>query len=417
MTEAGRNPDGGEPAGQFYVLAASVMTLLIGSGAMFLVVVALKPIAAEFSWPRQVPSLAFSLQFLGAGFGGFFMGRVLDRYGMGPPALVAALTIPCGAILLSRFDAAWQLYVIYGLLIGFFGTGALAAPAMANIARWYMRRRGMAVGMVAGGQALAGIMWPPIFTLVMEAHGWRTMALAFGVVALVFLPPLAFVLRRRPEVAPGAPGTQAAPERRTAARPGSPISVGGLQAGLCAAIVGCCVAMGLPLGHLVSYVTDLGHDANSAAGVLSVMLMSAFVSRAVCVGLLADSIGGLRALFIFCGAQAAMLAAFTTVDGLVALYAVAVLFGLGYGGIFPVYAVAIRELMPVTEAGRRTGLVFLFGALSMGFGSWIGGVLFDATGTYVSAFLLGVAFNVANLVILAVLISRIGPRRLRPAAA
>ena len=388
MTEADRNPDGGEPAGQFYVLAASVMTLLIGSGAMFLVVVALKPIAAEFSWPRQVPSLAFSLQFLGAGFGGFFMGRVLDRYGMGPPALVAALTIPCGAILLSRFDAAWQLYVIYGLLIGFFGTGALA-----------------------------GIMWPPIFTLVMEAHGWRTMALAFGVVALIFLPPLAFVLRRRPEVAPGAPGTQAAPERRTVARPGSPISVGGLQAGLCAAIVGCCVAMGLPLGHLVSYVTDLGHDANSAAGVLSVMLMSAFVSRAVCVGLLADSIGGLRALFIFCGAQAAMLAAFTTVDGLVALYAVAVLFGLGYGGIFPVYAVAIRELMPVTEAGRRTGLVFLFGALSMGFGSWIGGVLFDATGTYVSAFLLGVAFNVANLVILAVLISRIGPRRLRPAAA
>ena len=96
------------------------------------------------------------------------------------------------------------------------------------------------------------------------------------------------------------------------------------------------------------------------------MLMSAFVSRAVCVGLLADSIGGLRALFIFCGAQAAMLAAFTTVDGLVALYAVAILFGLGYGGIFPVYAVAIRELMPVTEAGRRTGLVFLFGALSMG---------------------------------------------------
>ena len=142
--------------------------------------------------------------------------------------------------------------------------------------------------------------------------------------------------------------------------------------------------MGLPLGHLVSYVTDLGHPASNAAEVLSLMLMSAFVSRAVCVGLLADSIGGLRALFIFSSGQAAMLAAFTMVDGLMALYAVAILFGLGYGGIFPVYAVAIRELMPVTEAGRRTGLVFLFGALAMGFGSWIGGVLFDMTGTYVS---------------------------------
>ena len=417
MAEAEGNPDRDEPAGQIYVLVASVLTLLIGSGAMFLVVVALKPIAAEFSWPRQVPSLAFSLQFLGAGFGGFFMGRVLDRYGMGPPAIVAALMIPCGAILLSRFDAAWQLYAIYGLMIGFFGTGALAAPAMANIARWYVRRRGMAVGVVAGGQALAGIMWPPIFTLVMEAYGWRSMALAFGVVALVFLPPLALVLRRSPQSPRRATAATAVSDGRSPVGSRAPITVPSLQIGLCAAIVGCCVAMGLPLGHLVSYVTDLGHAPASAAGVLSLMLMSAFVSRAVFVGLLADNIGGLRALFAFCGVQAVMLAAFTTVEGLVALYVVAVLFGLGYGGIFPVYAVAIRELMPVAEAGRRTGLVFLFGALSMGFGSWIGGVLFDATGNYVLAFLLGVAFNLANLVILSVLIYRIGPRRLRPAAA
>ncbi len=418
MTDADRDRNGEEPAGQIYVLAASVLTLLIGSGAMFLVVVALKPIAAEFSWPRAVPSLAFSLQFLGAGFGGFLMGRVLDRFGMGPPAMVAAITIPCGAMLLSQFEAAWQLYAIYGVLIGFFGTGALAAPAMANIARWYIRRRGMAVGLVAGGQALAGIMWPPIFVMVMEAHGWRTMALAYGAVAAIFLPLLALVLRRRPEIPRGARGA-AAPARgaRRLVGPGSPVSVRALQASLCAAIVGCCVAMGLPLGHLVSYVTDLGHPASNAAEVLSLMLMSAFVSRAVFVGLLADSIGGLRALFIFSGGQAAMLAAFTMVDGLGALYAVAILFGLGYGGIFPVYAVAIRELMPVTEAGRRTGLVFLFGALAMGFGSWIGGVLFDVTGTYVSAFLLGVAFNVANLVVLAVLIFRIGPRRMLPAAA
>ena len=70
---------------------------------------------------------------------------------MGPPAFVAAVMIPSGALLLSQFDAAWQLYLIYGLMIGFLGTGALAAPAMANITRWYIRRRGMAVGMVAGG--------------------------------------------------------------------------------------------------------------------------------------------------------------------------------------------------------------------------------------------------------------------------
>ena len=195
----------------------------------------------------------------------------------------------------------------------------------------------------------------------------------------------------------------------------SPMGARPIQIFLCLAIIGCCVAMALPLGHLVSYITDLGYPIDNAVEILSVMLMSAFVCRAVLVGLLADNIGGLMALLVFSGIQAAMLAAFTVFDGLYMLYGIAILFGLGYGGIFPVFAVSIREHMPFTEAGSRTGLVFLFGALAMGFGSWIGGVLFDMTGSYVAAFLLGVAFNLANVIIVATLIFRIRRPRLQPA--
>ena len=404
-----------EPAGQVHVLAASVLTLLCGSGAMFLVVVALKPIAEEFGWPRAVPSLAFSLQFVGAGFGGMAMGMLLDRLGMGKPALVAAVMIGCGAMLMSEVSAAWHLYFIYGVMFGFLGTGALAAPSMANIARWYVRRRGMAVGIVASGQSLAGILWPPIFGYFMQSYGWRQTALGYGVFALVALLPLCLVLRRRAPPPPVGPGTRAtaAPARPDPAPPMSPRR---LQIILCAAIIGCCVAMALPLGHLVSYITDLGHPIDNAVEMLSVLLMSAFVSRSLIVGLLADNIGGLEALLVFSATQAATLAAFTMFDGLYVLYGIAVLFGLGYGGIFPVYAVAIREHMPFREAGARTGLVFLFGALAMGFGSWIGGVLFDMTGSYVSAFLLGVACNIVNVAIVAVLIVRMRRPRLLAAA-
>ncbi len=55
---------------QIAVLTASVLLMMIGSGAMFLLVVALKPIAAEMGWPRSVPSIAYSLQFIGTGIGG-----------------------------------------------------------------------------------------------------------------------------------------------------------------------------------------------------------------------------------------------------------------------------------------------------------------------------------------------------------
>ena len=56
------------------ILIGSVTLLLISAGGMYLIVVALKDVAMEFGWPRAVPSFAFSLQFIGSGFGGIIMG-------------------------------------------------------------------------------------------------------------------------------------------------------------------------------------------------------------------------------------------------------------------------------------------------------------------------------------------------------
>ncbi len=172
------------PPRRFWVLIASVALLLVGGGVTFVVVVGLKPIAMEFGWPRSVPSLAFSLQFVGSGLGAIIMGHALDRLGMGKPALIGSLSIGAGAIAASQITEAWQLHLIYGVLIGFLGIGGLAAPLMANITKWYEHRRGMAVGIVASGQSLAGIVWPPVFGYAQDAIGWRDTFFWFGIVAL-----------------------------------------------------------------------------------------------------------------------------------------------------------------------------------------------------------------------------------------
>ena len=112
------------------VLTGSVSMLFITGGAMFMIVVALKQMATEFGWPREVPSLAFSLQFVGSGFGGLIMGRVVDRWGFGVPALLATGMVSVGAMLVSEITAAWQLYMIYLIMFGLSGQGALAAPAL-----------------------------------------------------------------------------------------------------------------------------------------------------------------------------------------------------------------------------------------------------------------------------------------------
>ena len=394
------------------ILIGSITLLLVSAGGMYLVVVALKDMAMEFGWPRAVPSFAFSLQFIGSGFGGIIMGYVLDKYGYGVPALVGTIMVSTGAILVSYIDSAWQLYLIYGVMFGLSGHGSLGAPALANIGRWYNERRGMAVGMASSGQALAGIVWPPIFGYMLLAVGWRDMFFWFGVFAFCIMLPICFVVRKKPPTpVPPEPGAAAA---RTGSHPtakteNQPLSMLQIQWSLCAAIIGCCVAMSLPLGHLVSHVRDLGHSIQNAVEVLSVMLMAAFVSRAAILGLLSDRLGALRAMFIFSLVQATMLAMFTVVESLWALYAVAVLCGLGYGGLFPIYAVATREHLPIHEVGKRTGIVFLFGAVAMGFGSWMGGYLFDLTGTYTMPFLIGASINAINLVIVALLILRLRP--------
>ncbi|MGB0630017.1 MAG: MFS transporter [Alphaproteobacteria bacterium] len=401
---------------RFFVLAASLTLIFVGSGSLFLIAVTLKDLAAEFDWPREVPSLAFSLQFIGGGLGGIFMGYLLDKVGAVVLPVVATFAVISGSILTTMVDAQWQLFAVYLFLFGFLGQGSLYAPLMANISKWYDRRRGMAVGIVASGQSLSGIVWPPIFGVAITEVGWRNGFIGFGILAGCIMLPMCLVFMRKPPTvetlheAEALDGTDSKGRARRGARKSeTSLSYTQLQMVLCAAIIGCCISMALPLAHLVAFATDTGLPLTDAVTVLSVTLMAAFVSRVLLVGLLADRFGGLMALFCFSALQAAMVALLAFADSSFILYVVGIGFGLGYGGIFPVYAVIIREYMPPQEAGRRTGIVFLFGACAMGLGSWMGGALFDATGNYTTPFLIGVAANCVNLVIVGALLTRTRP--------
>ena len=288
-------------------------------------------------------------------------------------------------------------------MIGLLGTAAMFAPLMANITRWFDRNRGMAVGLVASGQSLAGFLWPPIFELGLTEIGWRATYIYYGIATILVMVPLSLILKRSPPPVDHhtVSGGSAAPERSATIyrlRPNS------LLALLCCAIVGCCIAMSLPLAHLKVYATDVGIAPMQAATLLSVMLLASFVARAVFAGLLIGRFGALKALFLFSVIQVAMLTVLPFIQGLMAFYVVAAVFGFGYGGIGPCYPVIVREYLPERRAGRYTGIVVMFGTFGMAIGGWLGGFGYDMTGSYTSAFLAGTAFNVANLLIVGFLI-------------
>ena len=388
------------------VAVASLLLIFIGWGAPYLVAVALKPMAADLGAERSVPSLASALAYFGSGIGGIFMGWWADRSGALWPALFGSLMIGLGAMVASG-GSEWQLYLGYGLMIGLLGNAGIFAPLMANTSRLFTRQRGTALALVASGQQIAGAVWPPVFRYGVDAAGWRAALFLYGVFALVMMPPLCLALRRRLAAQMPEPAVLGMPH---GTRPlGLPPNL--LQALLCAAIVCCCIAMAMPMSHVVALCSDLGYPAARGAEMLSLLLVAAFMSR-MFWGRLSDRIGGLRTVLISSFAQAAFLALYLVVENLVGLYVVSAAFGLGFGGIIPSYVLAIREHFASGEVGWRIGTVLLFGLTGMALGGWLGGYLYDWFGFYQPAFAVGVAFNLANLALIGgLVILGLPPRR------
>jgi MFS family permease len=173
------------------------------------------------------------------------------------------------------------------------------------------------------------------------------------------------------------------------------LSPNGLQALLAVAGVACCVAMSMPQVHIVAYCSDLGYGVARGAEMLSLMLGFGIVSR-IGSGWIADRVGGVTTLLLGSTLQCVALVVYLMADGLTSLYLASILFGLFQGGIVPSYAIIVREYFPPREAATRVGLAVSSTIVGMALGGWMGGMLFDMTGSYRAAFINGIAWNVLN---------------------
>jgi MFS family permease len=380
--------------------------LSISYGSPLLVVVGLKPIQDALGTDRSVVALAGALVWVGTGLGGIMMGWLADRIGIRFTASIGAVMMAAG-LALSSLGSVWSLYVGHGLLIGLVGNGAIYAPLVVYVSRWFDRRRGSALALISSGQYIAGIVWPSVFERGISSYGWQATMLFYSAIVLVVILPLALLGLR--------PARQSRLAHALAADPRKGAPVLGMNPNLalaliCMAAFFCCIPMAVPNGHLVAFCTDIGIAPAQGAAMLSVLLASAFLSRQFW-GMLADRIGGLRAVMAGSACQAVAIACFLLTQNEIGLFAVSAAFGLGFSGIIPSYVVAIRELFPSSEASWRVPTFLFLGLSGMAFGSWLAGALYDHFGFYAPAFGVGVFFNIANLLVIGFLVSRQGGRQ------
>ena len=381
-------------------LVATLGLMTVGSSAMYVVAVVLPAVQAEFAVGRSEASVPYTLLMIGFGFGGILMGRLADRFGVTVPVFIGAAGLGLGFLAAALAPNIWLFALAHGIGLGLFGCSATFAPLVADTSLWFVRRRGIAVGICASGNYLAGAVWPPIVQHLVETQGWRTAYGVLAVVCAVTLPLLALALRPRPPAAVAGVSPQAAAASTGSSGPAQPfgLSPGRAQALLCVAGLACCVAMSMPQVHIVAYCGDLGYGAARGAQMLSLMLAFGIASRLIS-GLICDRIGGLRTLLLGSVLQGVALLLFIPFDSMTSLFIISALFGLFQGGIVPSYAIIVREHFPPAEAGARVGTVLMFTMLGMALGGWLSGQVFDWTGSYTAAFVNGVGWNLLNLAI------------------
>jgi MFS family permease len=308
----------------------------------------------------------------------------------------------CAGLALSSRGEVWQLYVGHGLLIGLIGNGAINAPIYIYVTKWFERRRGTALALIASGPNAAGAFWPPLFERAIAAYGWRETMVTFGLVVVGIVVPLAALFLRPPPDAPKsavAAGAAAAKARVLELPPNAAFAL------LAGASFLCCIPMAMPAAHVIALCGDLGMTPAKGAAMLTVILVCAFIARQLW-GWLSDRLGGLMTLLIGSLAQAVAVTGFIVTQDDAGLFAVAAAFGFGFSGLIPAYILTARQLFPAHEASWRIPTLLLTGMSGMAAGSWLAGVIYDHYGFYAPAFAAGLAFNITNFAIIAGLVVR-----------
>jgi len=385
---------------------ASALMMGMAFGLLISVSVFLQPLEAAFGWERGVTSFAYSSGSFVTGVMGIGIGRLVDRLSPRPIVLIGALTIGAAHLLLSRLGSVGELYLIYGLMVGGLGNGCFMIPLVTNISFWFDRNRGLAMASVMAGQSLGGALVPALARWLLSTMDWREAYFTLGLVAWAVLVPLALLVRQPPGLAAARAAEQVGVSGR------APLAPLPLTATLSAAIVACCICMSIPIVHAFPLAMEGGFSAAQASLVLGVMMASSIVGR-IGIGKVADYVGGMRSLLLASGLQTALIFWFSQTQGLAALLTIAALFGIGYGGVIPSYAIIIREMIPARMTGIVMGTVFFFGNLGMSTGGYLGGALYDLSGGYPISFAAGALSGVVNLLIVGTLLFR---TRVRQAA-
>ncbi|MBI2847255.1 MAG: MFS transporter [Chloroflexi bacterium] len=349
------------------------------------------PIISEFGWSRAITSLAFSLHSLEGGLASPVVGILIDRIGPRNLMLTGMGIAGAGFILLSQVQSLWAFYLVFlPISIGFNMSGFLVMAS--TLAHWFAKKRGTAFSVVSAGYGAGGILIPVVVWLI-ASYNWRSALVITGLGLLGVGIPVALTMRHKPEqygyLPDGGPEFEQPEESRPASRESGIPATAALKTGafwiLGYVYLLFSLASTAVVVHIIPFLTAEGFS-RERAGLVTAFAPLLSIAGRLTFGRLADIFDK---RFVVAAGLALMsmgLLIFANVQNLWQAVLFAIIFGLGYGGLWPIRAAFQGEYFGRKQFGTIQGLLLTIGIVGGISGPVLAGKVFDLQGSYRLAF-------------------------------
>lgn len=393
--------------------------LAITYGARYSFGIFVEPMFTEYKWSMSTISLGASINVLMYATGSILSGRLIDRFSPKWIITFGGIVGALGLFLTSMAQTPIQFYLSYGILCG---TGTACAGYVvsgASVGKWFVRKKGVAVGLAMTGIGFGTMVMSPIAGYIVKNYHWSQGFVVFGVVLLIVCTLSAQILMRKtiPEdygLLPDGddPGTTVRrDETPIDNEPNIPLSC--VLKTPAFWIMAFCFSMGIMVEmmafiHQVVYAVNINIGKVAAASSLGLIGVGSIFGRFF-FGWLCDAFKDPKySASLGLLVMAAGMLMLLNISSITGLYIYSVIFGFGYGSISPALSSLACDRFGRRILGSILGILIFFATgIGGGMGPLIGGLIYDNFGSYTHAW----QFNLIMLLIVSILMLTIKPKK------
>jgi len=373
------------------------------------------PLGREFGTSRMVLMLAMTVMSGASGAMSPLFGNLMDRVSLRRLMGLGAFCLVAGFVALSYATSFLAVLVIYGVLMAASMILIGPMPAMVLLSRWFVARRGTALGIAISGVALGSVVFPPVIQALLDHFEWREALRWLALILLVCTLPAVLAIVNSPADKGLNPDGAATPSREHAAHAGqAPLSTRDVLTDPAFWMVGLMLAV--VLSGMMGLVTNMrlmaedhGVASGAAALLVSIYAATGFVAKLAFAGF-ADRMNPRHLALLVLGLFGAGMACLLRADAGYAVIALGVgLVGLG-GVMIPLQGLLVPRIFGLRVVGKVSGLLNLIVLMALLATPPVFGRIYDVTGGYDAGFILFAALAVVMMAMIPFI--RMHPRRL-----